>query len=390
LAAEIAALPSNEVVFITSVLRGSIPGVTKVVYAIRAEAAALAAHIRTLQYAVRRAEAVALAAKQLKAAGFIPDIIVAHPGWGDSLYIKQVFFERPLVIYAEYYYSMQGADIGFDPEFPPMPEQFLAVRSQNAIDLLSLEDCDRGISPTHWQKSRLPARYRDKICTVFDGIDTSLCVPRPDVEFRLKDGSLYRASDEIVTFAARNLEPYRGFHIFVRAMEEICRRRPRTRFLIVGGDGNNYSQRLPEGQTYRQKYLIGSAVDMTRIHFLGTLPFEEYLRVLSVSSVHIYLTYPFVLSWSLLEAMSCGCLIVASATPPVREVISDRENGLLVDFFSPKDIADRVDEVLEDRARFQTLRSNARLTVQSQYELKTVCLPRQFAMLRDVIAKNTG
>jgi glycosyltransferase involved in cell wall biosynthesis len=122
------------------------------------------------------------------------------------------------------------------------------------------------------------------------------------------------------------------------------------------------------------------------VHFLGMLDHRSYLNLLQISSVHVYLTYPFVLSWSLIEAMSCGCLIVGSATPPVLEVMRDGENGLTVDFFDHQRLAARVEAALESPREMQVLRRGARETALARYDLRRVLLPRWLALFDDLIA----
>jgi glycosyltransferase involved in cell wall biosynthesis len=365
--------------------RGTIPGVSVAGYAPTAPAAAHTHHyVRPLEGAVRRGQAVVRACLELRKRGFVPDVVYAHPGWGEALFLKDVFRDARLTLYCEFYYRAQGADVGFDPEFPATLDDLCRVRIKNSASLLSLEAADSGISPTQWQRNAYPALFRDRITVVHDGVDTDLVRPEPRAEVVLagKDLTL-TAKDEVVTYVARNLEPYRGFHIFMRALPEIQRRCPRAHVLIVGADGVSYGTPLPKGQTYRKQYLdeVGSRLDMSRIHFLGQVPYQTLLRIYQISSAHVYLTYPFVLSWSILEAMAAGCAVIASRTPPVEEVIANGRNGLLVDFFSVDEIAARVDEVLGRSRDMSRVRERARKTVVERFDLRRVCLPRHLKLL---------
>jgi glycosyltransferase involved in cell wall biosynthesis len=215
-----------------------------------------------------------------------------------------------------------------------------------------------------------------------EGIDTALVRPNPEAELTLKDyGLTLTARDEVITYVARNLEPYRGFHTLMRALPEIQNRRPSAHIIIVGAEAVSYSPSPPKGQTYKQKMLaeVGAQLDMRRIHLMGQVLYETLLRIYQISSVHVYLTYPFVLSWSLLEAMSAGCAVVASRTAPVEEIMTDGLNGHLVDFFDPAKLAARVDEVIETPNI--EIRKQARRTVVERFDLQTICMPRQIELL---------
>jgi glycosyltransferase involved in cell wall biosynthesis len=313
----------------------------------------------------------------LTAEGFEPDVMVAHPGWGESLFLKDKFPRAKLLTFCEFYYHGRGADVGFDPEDRADLDAMCLVRTQNAHLLLSLESSDRGVSPTEWQRSVHPAAFRPKISVIFDGIDTTTVRPDPQASFALPDGRLLTAADEVVTYVARDLEPYRGFRSFMRALPELLRRRPDAQVLIVGGDKVNYGLPAPGGRTWRETMLEQvDGIDLARVHFLGKIPYRRYLKLLQISSLHIYLTVPFVLSWSCVEALAVGCIVLASDTAPVREVIEDGGNGYLVDFFATQTIATRAAEILADRAWLGAIRERARNTVLRRYALET-CLPRQ-------------
>jgi glycosyltransferase involved in cell wall biosynthesis len=382
-----AAQAGNEVVFITQPGKPNVPGVKKIEYkATRKPSAETHFYIRGLEANVLNGQAVARAAAAAKKAGFVPDIVCAHPSWGESLYIKDVYPDAPLLVFCEFYYRSDGADVGFDPEHPATLDDRCRVRTKNTTHLLTLECMDWGVSPTGWQRSQFPGEFVDRISTIHDGIDTTAAVPNADATFVLPSGRSLCRSDEVVTYVARNLEPYRGFPSFMRAVAELCRRRPRTQFVVVGGDDVSYGARLPNGETYRQRLLNEVTVDPERVHFVGYVPYDQFIRVLQVSSVHVYLTYPFVLSWSMLEAMAAECLLVASNTAPVAEVIEDGRNGLLVDFFSHQEIAERIHQALDGGERRRHLGRAARETVVERFELRD-CLARQIGLLGDVAAR---
>lgn len=341
-------------------------------------------YVKPLEGAVRRGQVVARACADLKHKGFTPNVICAHPGWGEALFLKDVYPNAHVQLYGEFYYRASGADVGFDPEFPTTADDLLRVRIKNATSLISLEACDSVVSPTQWQKQMFPREYQPRIHVAHEGVDTDLVKPDANARLDVGNGTTLSAQDEVVTYVARNLEPYRGFHSFMRAVAEIQRRRPRAHIVVVGDEGVSYGIALPPGQTYKQKMLdeAGATIDLNRLHFLGPLPYSTLLRVYQVSSAHIYLTYPFVLSWSLLEAMAAGCAVVASRTAPVEEVISDGNNGLLVDFFSPAEIAARVDVMLERAPEIAAMRTRAREFVVNHYDLRRICLPAQLNLLK--------
>lgn len=339
-------------------------------------------YLREHENFLRRGQTVARVLLKMKNQGYTPDRIVAHPAWGESMFIKDIYPDTPLVNYFEFYYRGDGGDVGFDPEVPCSLDDQLRVRIKNNTQLQSLVSCDYGISPTQWQHSRYPVEFRDKIRIIHEGIDTQAVAPDPTAGLEVGDLRL-QPGDEVVTYVARNLEPYRGFHSFMHALPRLQALRPQARVLIVGGDSVSYGKRLPEGRTYRQHYceLLHDKIDWSRVHFLGQLPYASYLRVLQISAAHVYLTYPFVLSWSMLEAMSAGVVMIGSATEPVQEVIEHGRNGLLVDFFDSEAIAGQIAEVLADPQKYAPLRAAARQTVVSRYDLQSICLPQMQAFL---------
>jgi len=342
-------------------------------------------YLRDFEGHIRRGQEVLRVAQRLKNQGFYPEVIVVHPGWGEALFLQDIFPLARLVLYCEYYYHSTGGDVGFDPEFPTSFNDYPRVRIKNSTQLLSLSTCDSGISPTLWQKSLYPIEYQSKLSVIHEGIDTALLRPDSTATFSI-NGHNFIKGDEIVTFVARNLEPYRGFHTFLRMLPILQAQRPDMQVIMVGGDDVSYGRRLPEGQAYRDKYVLElkEQVDWTRVHFVGKLPYTEYLKVLKISACHVYLTYPFVLSWSMLEAMSVGCLVVASNTAPVTEVIEHEKNGLLADFFDTEQLAERIANVLKAPADYEAMRQSARQTIVERFDLNSICLPTMVDYLTKV------
>ena len=347
--------------------------------------------LREAEAKVLRAEACAAAMLHLAQSGYRPDLVICNPGWGEALFVKDVFPGARLVSLLEFFHGTPDGDFGFDPEFgSPSIEARMKHRLKNLALVESLLAMDRGVAPTRWQASRLPAEYRARVDVIFDGIDTDHVRPDPAARFAHPAVPVpLAAGDPVVTFVNRNLEPYRGYHVFMRALPEIQRRLPDARVLLVGADGVSYGAAAPKGTTWKQRFLdeVAGQLDLSRVHFLGQLPYGEYLKLLQVSAAHVYLTYPFVLSWSCLEAMSAGCHVVASCTAPVLDFIEDGANGTLVDFFDTGALAQAVERALRERPAHAALREAARRTVVERCDLQRVCLPQWRTMLGELMGQ---
>ena len=373
--------------------QGTVAGLTSYCYSpTRSSTAHIHPWIVDFETQIIRAEAALGAAFEIAATGFEPDLILAHHGWGESLFLKEVWPNAKLVIYCEYFYQVVGADVGFDPEFD-IPEPGVAgrIRLKNLMNELHFPAADAGLSPTQWQKSLFPESFRSQIKVIHEGVDTQALQPNPLAQVTLNATSEHpitlRHGDEVITFVNRNLEPYRGYHQFMRALPQILRARPHAQVLIIGGDGHSYGAPAPDGKSWRDVFLdeVRSHLDLSRVHFLGQVPHETFVQVLQVSAVHVYLSYPFVLSWSLIEAMSIGCAVVACNTDPVKEVIEHNTNGLLIDFFQPDALAKSVIDLLADPVERARLASAARKTIQYQFDLQTQCLPKQLEWLEGLL-----
>ena len=350
-----------------------------------------------------RAEGAFRACLKLKEEGFTPDAIIAHPGWGESLFLKEVWPEAKLGIFCEFFYKAEGADTGFDPEFPveDVEGNNCRLRLKNLNNYMHFDIADAAIAPTVWQASTFPEPFRSKITVVHDGIDTDAIQPNTQVQLKLhRNGSdaplVLTREDEVITFVNRNLEPMRGCHIFLRALPKLLKQRPNARVIIVGGDGVSYGAKPTvekNGAASWKEVFVNevrsqiSDADWARVHFVGQVPYGNFVSLLQLSTVHVYWTYPFVLSWSLIESMSAGAAIVVSDTAPLREVIEHGENGLLVNFFSVDGLVQSVCELLEHPRERERLGAAARETATTKYDLNKVCLPKQLAWV-EALAEN--
>ena len=337
-----------------------------------------------------RAESCYRKALELKSSGFVPDVIISHHGWGESLFLKTVWPSAKLGIYCEFFYHPSGFDVGFDPEFQNTDlDNNCRLKLKNLNNILHFDTADAGLSPTYWQAKTFPESFRKKITVIHDGIDSSVVTPNKDSTLLLDSKILLSPSDEVITFVNRNLEPYRGYHSFMRALPSLLLSRPKAHILIVGGDGVSYGSKPPSGHSWKNIFATEvrpfiSDSDWKRVHFLGNISYKSYLAMLNISSVHVYLTYPFVLSWSLLEAMTIGVPIVASKTAPVEEVITDYENGILVDFFDTQQLSRTISSLLDNPDLRDSISHNARSHALKYYSLNDVCLPKQVAWVENL------
>jgi glycosyltransferase involved in cell wall biosynthesis len=364
----------HDLVFITEPNRNQINGVRKVPYRRPAGPAAQTHSVaRDLDAAARRAEVVARTARNLKELGYTPDVIIGHHGWGELLNLPDVWPGVPLLGYMEFYYQTDAADVGFDPEFLLDRSEYPRVRAKNAINLLAFANGGHGLTPTEWQLSTYPTWMRGWITLLREGVDLDICKPDPKVRRQPMTigGMRIAPSDKLVTYVSRDLEPYRGFHLMMRAVPHMLGARKDIRVVIVGGDGVSYGAPPPRG-TWREVLLaeLGDRIDPKRVVFPGRVDYDVYVRMLQRSDAHVYLTYPFVASWSLREALAAGCAVIGSDTEPVREFVTHGKNGLLTNFFDPAGLAAKVVSVIEDTALARGLRAAARQYAEAHLSMK--------------------
>ena len=395
LAPALAANPENQVKSLSITANTTIPRVDSIKYTIsRGNGQNVHPLVTDAETKTIRGEAAARHALEMKNAGFNPDIICAHPGWGEVMFMKDVWPDTKILSYMEFFYRPKGLDVGFDPEFSQRSlfERAIAMRSKNINNLLTMEISDWGISPTGWQRSTFPQYFQNGISVIHDGVDTTMLKPNNKISLTLNQNRNLKYGDPVITIVNRNLEPMRGFHIFMRALPKIMKDNPKATALIIGGTGSGYGRTLAKGKTYKDMLLkeIGDRLDPNRLFFLGRVSYEQFIAVMQLSAAHVYFTYPFVLSWSMLEAMSMGGLVIGSNTPPVAEVIEHEKNGLLVDFFDIDGLSNTVLRALAQPKKMKKLREAARKTIVQNYDLRKVCLPRQMQLVNDVVQGKLG
>jgi len=380
---------THEIVFMTEPNNNHLDGVRKVTYA-RPPTMLAEAHrdARDFDSAMRRAENCAAGARQIKKLGFVPDLIIGHHGWGELLNLTDVFPGVPILGYFEFYYNVVGGDVNYDPEFPMVPEQFSGVRAKNAINHLALSLNQHGQVPTRWQKSTYPAWARETLHLLEEGVDLDTCRPDPGARRRVLNSVGFKVSpgQKLITFVARNLEPYRGFHTFMRALPIVLKARPDVVVSMVGGDEISYGAPPPEG-SWREVLMteLRGELDFSRIHFPGKIPYAQHLALLKRSDAHVYLSYPFVASWSLREALACGCLVIGGDTETVTEFVHAGQNGYVTPGLDHKTLAATILTALEDSKTGAKLRQNARI-----YAEKHLDLNDYLARYRDLIEQVSG
>ena len=314
-----------------------------------------------------------------------PDVVFGHIGWGSMLFARDVLPNTPLLGYCEHYYHADGRDVGFAKDEKVSLAKRTQLRLRNSAQLSTLDHLDVALSPTSWQKTAFPDAYQHKIGVCHDGIDIHRCRPNPQATLKMPDGRVLRAGDPVVTYVARDLEPYRGFPTFMRSAAKLAARNPDAIFVVAGGDGVSYGTPRTDGRKWRDVMMEETGLDPSRIYFLGQISHEHLIRLFQISAAHIYLTYPFVLSWSVLEAMACGAAVIASDTGPCHDAIKDRHNGLLTDFWDADALANKMIYSLENPAQLMPLRQQARRAITQHFALQK-CLEKQTSLIERLAA----
>ena len=381
---------THQILFMTEPNRNNMIGVRKVTYA-KPPSISASVHLdaREFEMATRRGQAAYHGALQIKALGFKPDIIIGHHGWGEMLNLVDVFPGVPILGYFEFYYRILGTDVNFDPEFPMEESRFSAVRGKNTVNLLALALEQYGQAPTQWQLGTYPQWAHKQIRLIEEGVNLDVCKAKP--ELRKKTVTVGKLTvtpkQKLITYVARNLEPYRGFHTFMRALPEILEQRPDVIVSVVGGDEISYGA-PPASGTWRDVMMreLGDKIDLKRVHFMGKVPYEDHLTLLQRSDAHVYLSYPFVASWSLREALAVGCAVIGGDTETVTEFVKHDENGLVVPTLDSKALASTVLHILHDTKHAARLRAGARAFAEKHLDINDY-LARYRAYIEEITGK---
>ena len=383
LALELAKDKNNNVFFVTN-NENTKPfgGIKKVIYKLKRQVPDdCHRYLRFYEESIIHGQSAAEALISLQMQGFKPNVIFGH-SWGSSLFVKEVFPDVPYVAHLEWYYNPVNSDVDFGGKELDIDAK-ASLKIKNSHILQDLVSCDYGISPTQWQKAQFPSAFADKIKVMHEGIDVDFCRPDENAEFKVPNTNItLTRKDEVLTYATRGMEEYRGFPEFMKAASILMKQRPNLHVLVGGEDRVCYGRHL-QNDTFKKKMLRELDFDMNRLHFTGSLIYRDYVKLLQVSTAHVYLTYPFVLSWSFLEAMAAGCRIIASDTAPVKEVMKDGYNGILTDFYDIDALVKKVNMVLDNRNDFNELTVNARKTIVDNYDIKDL-LPKEVEFFKSI------
>ncbi len=315
--------------------------------------------------------------------GSAPDIVLAHSGWGASMFIKDIFPNAKFLAYHEWFYHSYGTDGDFLNKRKSDPNYEMTIRLKNTPILQDLSSMDWGQSPTQFQINKIPKVFHSKMSVLHDGVDTSFFYPKDGVRVELPDGKFLSAEDEVITYISRGMEQQRGFPQFMESISILMKERPNLHVMVIGDDRIAYGAKRKDGKGMKSEMLEKFDYDKDRLHFLGLVPIQGMLAALRISSLHVYFTVPFVLSWSMMEALATGALVMGSKTQPVEEMITHNENGLLVDFFDIDAQVACMNDALDNQDKYIPLRQAARQLILDHYSVDDL-LPKYQKLIENV------
>lgn len=376
----------NKVVFVTNnTTTPTSEGVIKIEYKLRRSVPDNChKYLRFYEEAIIHGQGVANELLVLKKQGFTPDLIIGH-SWGNSVFVKEIFPHTPYISLIEWYYNYENSDVDFENKNIDINTKAELV-CKNSHILQDLVKSDAILTPTNWQKQQIPEIFHDKVNVIHEGINTNYFKPNEDVRFKIPNTDIVLTKkDKVLTYATRGMEEYRGFPQFMALASVLMEQEPDLHVIIAGEDRVCYGRQL-NNTTFKTEMLKKFKYDMSRLHFVGLLPYGEYLKLLQVSRAHVYLTYPFILSWSMLEAMATACTVVASDTAPVTEYMEDNHNGVLVDFYDINAMVEKVSDIIHHPEKYTEIAQNARKTIIERCELKN-SIKQQLELIKTFVNK---
>lgn len=280
--------------------------------------------------AVLLGQAVVRQLMTLKDQGFLPRLVVFHAGRGLGLFLRTLLPEATLVAYCEWYFK--PADLPWLWGAAPL-DSVLRIGLRNQVLLQELVEADLAITPTDWQRRQFPTALQPRLEVVFDGVDTSFFQPAdaaaPAAPLRLQPEGGATALEIgpeaiVLSYTTRGMEPLRGFPEFMRALPGLLAAFPALQVVIAGRDRQAYSYAAPShGGSWKEHLLaeLGPFPGRERVHFTGLIPYGQLRALLQRTDLHVYLSRPYVTSWSLFQAAACGAPIAMNSGPATTDVL---------------------------------------------------------------------
>lgn len=305
-----------------------------------------------------------------------PDVLIGHVAFGNMGLMHVEYPDVPKIGFFELFYDPYGRHSDNRPEYPAPKPNRLRIPLRNATQLIELEYCTKGYSPTPFQRSTYPTAYQPKLSALFDGIDTSFYQPG-EVAADSELPRSWPADAKVVTYVSRGLEAMRGFDIFMEVAHKVSQQRKDVHFVIAGNPKTHYGSEMIviKEPTFKEFVMKKHDYDLSRFHFLEWISESALRDLYRLSACHFYWTVPFTLSWSLFQGMSAGCLVLASDSAPVRDIVRDGENGRLVEPYDVDALVENMLDMLDNPAKFQPWREQARADMVANYGFD-ICLPK--------------
>ena len=281
---------------------------------------------------LERGSAVAKLVQQLIEQDHPPDLVMSHSAWGESLCLRRVCRDVPWISYPELWGNPRSLGFGFDQSLDGLTPEATRFSSANLITELALLQSSASVVASRSQLLSFPKSLQHRLTLQPEGVDLQRIKPDASACLTIpKMGLEFRAGQPLVTFISRHLEPLRGLRQMLMAWPLVSQTIPEAQLLLVGGKGQGYSLQRPKGQNHLEDALnnLPDTTNRRTIHCLGRLPYEEMLTLLQCSACHVALSYPYTLSWSVLEALSCGVPVISNPDSPISVELGDDANKAL-------------------------------------------------------------